>query len=194
MTNKTYGLFAMNSFKFSICVFCGSRYGKNKEFKKAAEETGQMLAKNRWRLVYGAGDIGLMGALAKSCQNNGGETFGVIPEHLLQKEVGKTDLTSFIVTENMHDRKKIMFTNSDVIVTLPGGAGSLDEFFEILTWTQLGINKKTVYLLNIEGYWDPLIHLIEHMIKQDFADSDLLGKFQVMNSVADLETSLHLLH
>ena len=184
----------MNSFKFSICVFCGSRFGKNKEFKKAAEETGQMLAKNRWRLVYGAGDIGLMGVLAKSCQNNGGETFGVIPEHLLQKEVGKTDLTSFIVTENMHDRKKIMFTNSNVIVTLPGGAGSLDEFFEILTWTQLGINKKPVYLLNIDGYWDPLIHLIEHMIKQDFADSDLLGKFQITESVADLETSLQALH
>ena len=194
MTNKSYGLFAMNSFKFSICVFCGSRNGKHKEFKKAARETGQMLAKNNWRLVYGAGDIGLMGVLANSCQNSGADTFGVIPEHLLQKEVGKTDLTSFIVTENMHDRKKIMFTNSDVIVTLPGGVGSLDEFFEILTWTQLGINKKPVYLLNIEGYWNPLIHLIEHMIEQDFADADLLGKFQITDSVADLETNLLELH
>ena len=100
----------------------------------------------------------------------------------------------FLHVEKLLLFKKIMFTNSNVIVTLPGGAGSLDEFFEILTWTQLGINKKPVYLLNIDSYWDPLIHLIEHMIKQDFADSDLLGKFQVMDSVADLETSLQALH
>ena len=95
----------MNTFKFSVCVFCGSRYGDKKTFKLAAEETGKMLAKNKWRLVYGAGDIGLMGALANGCQNSGGNTFGVIPKHLLQEEVGKIDLSTFIITESMHERK-----------------------------------------------------------------------------------------
>ena len=117
--------------KLSICVFCGSRNGNNNAFVEAAKQTGAVMAKNNWRLVYGAGDIGLMGAIAKSCQENGGTTFGVIPKFLLEKEVGKVDLSTFVITENMHERKKIMFTNSDVIITLPGGIGSLDEFFEI---------------------------------------------------------------
>ena len=93
------------------------------------------------RLVYGAGDVGLMGTVANACQSAGGETFGVIPAHLMDTEVGKRDLSTFIVTENMHERKKVMFMNADIIVTLPGGAGSLDEFFEVLTWAQLGLTK-----------------------------------------------------
>jgi hypothetical protein len=180
----------VNTFKFSVCVFCGSRYGNKKRFKLAAEETGRMLAKNKWRLVYGAGDVGLMGALANSCQNNGGNTFGVIPKHLLQKEVGKTDLSTLIITENMHERKKLMFTNCNAIVTLPGGVGSLDEFFEILTWTQLEISTKPLYLLNIDGYWDLIIRLLDQMISQGFADCSLLNKFEIINSVTDLENSL----
>lgn len=180
----------MNTFKFSVCVFCGSRYGDKKTFKLAAEETGKMLAKNKWRLVYGAGDIGLMGALANGCQNNGGNTFGVIPKHLLQEEVGKTDLSTFIITESMHERKKLMFTNCNAIVTLPGGVGSLDEFFEILTWTQLGISTKPLYLLNIDGYWDLVIQLIDQMVNQGFAQGSLLNKFTIINSVAELETNL----
>ena len=102
-------------------MFCGSRYGDKKTFKLAAEETGKMLAKNKWRLVYGAGDIGLMGALANGCQNNGGNTFGVIPKHLLQEEVGKTDLSTFIITESMHERKKLMFTKRHVSARISEG-------------------------------------------------------------------------
>ncbi|UZD92463.1 TIGR00730 family Rossman fold protein [Cognatishimia activa] len=157
----------------SICVFCGSRAGVDPAYEQAALELGKAIADQNWRLVYGAGDIGLMGATARATQDAGGDTFGVIPTHLLKHEVGKTDLTSFIVTENMHERKKVMFMNCDAVVVLPGGAGSLDEFFEVLTWRQLGLHDKPIVLLNINGYWDPLVALIDHVIDQGFADASL---------------------
>ncbi|MDG1116978.1 MAG: TIGR00730 family Rossman fold protein, partial [Flavimaricola sp.] len=137
----------------SICVFCGSRSGVRPSYEAAALETGAMLARNRWRLVYGAGDVGLMGTVARAVQAEGGLTFGVIPIHLVQREVGRTSLDSYVVTETMHERKKVMFMNADAIVMLAGGAGSLDEFFEVLTWRQLGLHDKPVVLLNTEGYW-----------------------------------------
>lgn len=159
----------------SVCVYCGSRDGVRPAYRHAAEALGAALAREGWRLVYGAGDVGLMGAVAGAAQQAGGETFGVIPGHLLAREVGKRDLTQFIVTENMHERKKVMYMNSDAIVVLPGGAGSLDEFFEVLTWRQLGLHEKPILLLNIDGYWDPLIALTDHVIAEGFADSSLRG-------------------
>lgn len=170
----------------SVCVFCGSRFGTNPAYKTAAEALGKGLAAQNMRLVYGAGDVGLMGAVANACQTAGGETFGVIPLHLMDMEVGKRDLSSFVITENMHERKKVMFMNADIIVTLPGGAGSMDEFFEVLTWAQLGLHKKPIYLLNIEGYWDPLITLLDHQIASGFASKSLLGLFDVIQSVEEL--------
>lgn len=124
-----------------------------------------------------------MGEVAKAAQTAGADTFGVIPEHLLNWEVGKRDLTSFIVTENMHERKKVMFMNSDAVVVLPGGAGSLDEFFEILTWRQLGLHKKPILLLNVNGFWDPLIGLLDHVIDQGFAEDSLKGFVTVVEDV-----------
>lgn len=174
----------------SICVYCGSRFGTNPAYKQAAVDLGQTIANQGWRLVYGAGDVGLMGAVAAATQNAGGETFGVIPEHLLKWEVGKRDLTSFIITENMHERKKVMYMNSDVIVVLPGGAGSLDELFEVLTWRQLGLHEKPIYLLNIEGYWAPLLALMDHVIEQGFADASLRDYFTTVDTVERLETAL----
>ncbi len=159
----------------SICVFCGSRPGADPAYAEAATALGAALAAEGWRLVYGAGDIGLMGAVAQSAQAAGGETFGVIPIHLMQHEMGKRDLSRFIVTENMHERKKVMYMNSDAIAVLPGGAGSLDEFFEVLTWRQLGLHRKPIYLLNINGYWDKLIALLDHVIADGFADASLRG-------------------
>ncbi len=155
--------------KKSICVFCGSRFGGNPAFESAAAQVGAMIARRGWRLVYGAGDVGLMGTVARAADTGGGETFGVIPQHLMSREVGKKDLTHLIVTENMHERKKIMFMNSDAILVLPGGAGSLDEFFEVLTWRQLGLHEKPIILLDIDGYWQPLLALMEHIIDQGFA-------------------------
>lgn len=174
----------------SVCVFCGSRFGTDAAYSTAARDLGTALAAARLRLVYGAGDVGLMGEVAKAAQTAGGDTFGVIPVHLLQKEVGKRDLTRFIITENMHERKKVMFMNADAIVTLPGGAGSLDEFFEVLTWAQLGVHSKPIYLMNIAGYWNPLLTLIDHQIAQGFADPSLKELFQVTESVPALMAAL----
>ncbi|MDU8928942.1 TIGR00730 family Rossman fold protein [Alisedimentitalea sp. MJ-SS2] len=166
----------------SICVYCGARPGNDPAYMDIATRFGAALAAQDWRLVYGAGDVGLMGAVARAAQDAGGDTFGVIPTHLMQLEVGKRDLTRFVVTENMHERKKVMFMNSDAIVVLPGGAGSLDEFFEVLTWAQLGLHAKPILLLNANGYWDPLIGLIDHVIDQGFADASLRALISVVPS------------
>ncbi len=157
----------------SICVYCGSRGGAMPAYSAAATAFGRALAAEGWRLVYGAGDIGLMGDVARAAQNAGAETFGVIPQHLVDWEVGKTDLTRYVITETMHERKEVMFVNADAIVVLPGGAGSLDEFFEVLTWAQLSLHSKPIVLMNVVGYWDPLITLIDHVIDQGFADVSL---------------------
>ena len=116
--------------------------------------------------------------------------FGVIPVHLFDREAGKRDLSTFVVTENMHERKKVMFMNSDAIVVLPGGAGSLDEFFEVLTWRQLGLHNKPIFLLNVGGYWDKLVALTEHMVAEGFADASLLDFTQVVPDVKQLTDRL----
>lgn len=157
----------------SVCVYCGSRGGAMPAYSAAATAFGTALAAQGWRLVYGAGDVGLMGDVARAAQKAGADTFGVIPQHLVEWEVGKTDLTRYVVTETMHERKKVMFMNADAVVVLPGGAGSLDEFFEVLTWAQLGLHQKPIILMNVAGYWDPLIGLIDHVIDQGFADASL---------------------
>ncbi|NIY73063.1 TIGR00730 family Rossman fold protein [Marivivens donghaensis] len=174
----------------SVCVYCGSRSGKRPAYNLAAEKRGQMLAKRDWRLVYGAGDVGLMGTVARSTQLAGGKTFGVIPEHLVRWEVGKSDLDSYIVTETMHERKKVMFMNADAVLMLPGGGGSLDEFFEALTWRQLGLHQKHIVLLDVEGYWQPLIALIDHFIGEGFADASLKDYISVATTVEEAEAIL----
>ncbi|MEL7097566.1 MAG: TIGR00730 family Rossman fold protein [Pseudomonadota bacterium] len=159
--------------RHAICVFCGSRSGSNPAFAREAEALGRGMAEAGARLVYGAGDVGLMGVTARAAQTAGGETLGVIPQHLEAREVGKRDLTTFIVTETMHERKKVMFMNCDAVVVLPGGAGSLDEVFEVLTWRQLGLHAKPIVLVNVAGYWDPLIAMIDHVIAHGFADATI---------------------
>lgn len=157
----------------SVCVYCGSRSGAMPAYETAAKDLGALLAAQGLRLVYGAGDVGLMGVVARSAQAAGGETFGVIPEHLVKREVGKTDLTTYVVTETMHERKKVMLYNADAVVVLPGGPGSLDELFEALTWRQLSLHAKPIVILNVAGYWDKLRELIDHMLDQGFADASL---------------------
>jgi len=174
----------------SVCVYCGSRDGSIPEFATAATETGQMLAANNWRLVYGAGDVGLMGKVANAVQDAGGKTFGVIPTHLLDWEVGKRDLDTFIITETMHERKKVMLMNADAVVVLPGGAGSLDEYFEALTWRQLGLHSKPIFLLNVDGFWDPLQSLLAHVVDEGFADDNIVEYSQFVEDVEELEEAL----
>lgn len=176
--------------RLSLCVYCGSRAGADPAYEVAATALGHAMAKQNIRLVYGAGDVGLMGAVARAAQAGGAETFGVIPTHLLDREVGKTDLSTFVITETMHERKKVMYMNADAVVVLPGGAGSLDEFFEVLTWRQLGLHDKPIYLLNTNGYWDPLRALLDHVVAQDFADTSLLEFVQTVNDVPALMASL----
>lgn len=145
-------------------------------YTEAAEALGRGLAEHNLRLVYGAGDVGLMGTVARAAQAAGGETFGAIPQHLERREVGKSDLSTYVVTETMHERKKVMLYNADAVVLLPGGAGSLDELFEVLTWRQLGLHDKPIVVLNTDGYWDKLQALLDHVIDQGFAD-DILTSY-----------------
>jgi uncharacterized protein (TIGR00730 family) len=174
----------------SVCVYCGARPGADPAYMVAANDLGHALAKADMRLVYGAGDVGIMGAVARAAQSAGGQTFGVIPTHLMAWEVGKRDLTTFIITETMHERKKVMFMNADAVVVLPGGAGSLDEFFEVLTWRQLGLHHKPIFLVDVAGYWQPLIGLIDHVIAQGFADASLKGFVEIVPDVAALMARL----
>lgn len=174
----------------SICVFCGARSGNTPAHTETARAMGQAIAAQGWRLVYGAGDVGLMGEVARAAQTAGAATLGVIPTHLMGMERGKRDLTQLIITENMHERKKVMFMNSDAIVVLPGGAGSLDEFFEVLTWAQIGLHRKPICLLNADGYWQPLIGLIDHIVAQGFADASVRSHFMAVPSVEAATTAL----
>jgi len=175
---------------YSVCVFCGSRFGDAPAFRLAAFALGTALAKQDMRLVYGAGDVGLMGEVARATQQLGGETFGVIPIHLQKTEVGKTDLTSYVVTETMHERKKVMFMNADAIVALPGGPGTLDELFEVLTWRQLGLHAKPVFVLNTARYWDGLVTLLQGICDRGFASPSFLDFYQMVDTVDDLAARL----
>jgi uncharacterized protein (TIGR00730 family) len=177
----------------SVCVYCGSRLGRDPAFAAAARAFGAALAAADFRLVYGAGDVGLMGAVARAAMAAGGETFGVIPAHLVAREEGRRDLSRLVVTETMHERKKVMFMNADAIVTLPGGPGSLDELFEVLTWRQLGLHGKPVYLLNTNGYWDPLLALLRHIVAQGFADEGFLAFLEAQETVPALLARLRAL-
>ncbi len=172
----------------SVCVYCGSRPGAMPAYTEAAQQLGRLIAQADWQLVYGAGDVGLMGEVARATQAAGGETFGVIPTHLLDLEVGKTDVTHFVITETMHERKKVMLMNADAVIVLPGGAGSLDELFEVLTWRQLGLHDKPILILNTQNYWDPLLTLVQHVIDQGFADPSL-GAFLTVVDTAEAAIS-----
>lgn len=170
----------------SVCVFCGSRPGRKSAYTDSARDLGRALAGDGLRLVYGAGDVGLMGEVARAALAAGGETFGVVPQHLIDREKGKRDLGRLVVTETMHERKKVMFMNADAIVALPGGPGTLDELFEVLTWRQLSLHAKPVFLLNVEGYWDPLTTLLENIVAEGFADPSFIAYLEPVPTVAIL--------
>lgn len=152
----------------SVCVFCGSRVGDNPAFALAASRLGTLLASKNIQLVYGAGNIGLMGVVADACLAANGKVVGVIPTKLVEKEVAHKGLTELIVVESMHERKALMATKSDAFVALPGGFGTCDELFEILTWAQLGIHHKPIGILNTDGFFNPLLAWIDQMIDQGF--------------------------
>lgn len=149
----------------SLCVFCGASPGADPRHREAAARLGRLLAKDRIRLVYGGGELGVMGALAEAVMESGGSVTGIIPEHLTRVEKAFTGASELHVVDSMHTRKRMMFDLSDAFAVLPGGMGTLDETFEILTWKQLKLHNKPIVLANLQGYWDPWLGMAEHIME-----------------------------
>jgi hypothetical protein len=170
----------------SVCVYCGSGPGANPNFVVAARQFGRILAENHIRLVYGGGSIGLMGALAKSVREHGGDVTGIIPQFLVDRESADRHAQELIVTPDMHERKRTMFDRADAFVALPGGIGTLEELVEQMTWVQLGRHKKPVLIANIEGFWDPLCALLDHMETMQFIRAGLTVHPLVATRVEDI--------
>ncbi len=151
-----------------ICVFCGSSVGARPAYRQAAQRLGELLAERGIGVVFGGGCVGLMGAVADAALARGGEVIGVIPESLVQREIGHQGVTKLYVVETMHQRKALMADLSDAFIALPGGYGTLEEFCEAVTWSQLGIQQKPCGLLNIEKYWDGLLAVLDHAVDEEF--------------------------
>jgi uncharacterized protein (TIGR00730 family) len=167
----------------SIAVFCGASLGCDKRYSAMACEVGNFLAKNRIKLVYGGGGIGLMGEVANKVSELNGEVVGVIPQRLFIKEVAHQGLTDLRVVENMHQRKDLMYQLSDAFLILPGGMGTMDEFFEILTWKQLGLHQKPIIILNENNYFSSMLNWIDQSIKEGFIKDQDKKLFQVVDSI-----------
>ena len=155
------------SFK-RICVYCGASFNEDPQLKAAIDQLASELSLNRVALVYGGGSVGVMGLIADAMLAKGAEVIGVIPQFLLDKEVGHKSLTELVVTGNMHQRKQKMADLSDGFIILPGGFGTLEEFFEVLTWLQLGLHGKPVGILNVDGYYDHLLLQMDLMVDREF--------------------------
>src|SRR6202142_2067329 len=151
-----------------ICVFCGSSQGSRPEYRAAAEEMGAELVRRNIGLVYGGGNVGLMGIIADAVLKAGGEAQGVIPEHLLALEVGHNGLTRLHVVRSMHERKALMADLSDAFIAMPGGFGTLEEFCEVVTWSQLGLHAKPCGILNVLGYYSRLLGMFDHAVEERF--------------------------
>ncbi len=152
----------------SVCVYCGSSSRVNDVYKAAARQLGARLAKAGVRVVYGGGRVGLMGILADAAMAEGGHVTGIIPEHLQALEVDHQELSELMVVQNMHERKRLMVDHADAFVVLPGGLGTLDEAFEVITWKQLRLHDKPIIIADIHGYWQPLTTLFEHINGEGF--------------------------
>jgi uncharacterized protein (TIGR00730 family) len=170
----------------ALCVYCGSSPGTDPAYLEAAQSFGKILAENDIRLIYGGGSVGLMAALAQAVVKHGGKATGVIPEFLLRRERPRHDRVEQVVVPDMHARKRIMFERADGFIALPGGLGTLEEVVEQLTWAQLGRHKKPILIANINGYWDLLLALIEHMRAIKFVPSAFDVEFLVATGVADI--------
>jgi len=169
-----------------ICVYCGSGPGTDPAFVAAARAFGKILAQNNIGLVYGGGAVGMMGELAQTVAENGGQVTGIIPEFLMAREHALQTTQGLIVTRDMHERKRKMFELADAFVALPGGVGTLEELVEQLTWVQLGRHRKPVLAANIEGFWEPLCALLEHMKTLEFIRGDLSFDLLVADNVEDI--------
>lgn len=164
----------------SVCVYCGTSSEVHPSFKDGAQRVGEILAREKVRLVYGGGKVGLMGIVAAASFGNGGEVLGIIPEHVQNKEVRNDEVTELLVVDSMHTRKRMMVEKSDAFVVLPGGFGTLDETFEVLTWKYMGLHDKPVVFLNIRKYYTPLLDMVDHMVESGFTPTWQRNMFQVV--------------
>ncbi len=173
-----------------VCVYCGSSFGGRAAYRDAAETLGRHLAEAEIRLIYGGGGVGLMGALAEAVLNAGGRVTGIIPDFLDRAEVALEGVTELIRTDTMHERKFQMAEMADGFVVLPGGLGTLDETFEILTWKQLQLHDKPIILVNVDGYWDHFVHLVEHQVREGFVRERYLHLFRIVEGPGEVIPAL----
>ena len=178
---------------FSICVYCGSRNGDDPAFLTTATAVGRIIGERGWRLVYGGGRAGLMGAVADATLAAGGPVFGVIPHSLMVREVGHAGLSELRVVDTMHERKQAMAEAADAFLALPGGIGTFEELFEVWTWRQLGYHDKPVGLLNVSGYYDRLLAFMAQSEQSGFVSPDQHALLQVDSHASDLLQRLHTL-
>ncbi len=182
--------------KKKICVFGGSRSGKNKQNIKSAKIVGRIIAENNFDIVFGGGENGIMGSVSETAVKYGSKTTGIIPDFLVKNDIqnkkySKRYNTNFIITNNMHKRKQMMYEKSDAFLVLPGGVGTLDECFEVLTWCQLTqIIDKKVGIINFNNFWDPLVSLINHLIKEEYMGTDNLNYFEELRNTNSLKIFL----
>ncbi|CAN5274088.1 TIGR00730 family Rossman fold protein [soil metagenome] len=169
----------------SVCLFCGSSNAADPDFLEAAAEFGRTLAGDKTRLVYGGGGIGLMGAAAKACNAAGGEVLGVMPDFLRRREVVYDDVETRVVT-NMHDRKRIMFEESDAFAIFPCGVGTLEEVVELMSWRRLDLHRKPIVFLDMKGFWRPLFAFIDHTVDQKVTPSWLPDTYAAVETVAQV--------
>jgi uncharacterized protein (TIGR00730 family) len=170
----------------SLCVFCGSRHGTNPAFTAAAQLLGHEIVRRGWRLVYGGGNVGLMGVLADAVLEAGGKVCGVIPDGLMERELGHTGCTELRVVRSMHERKALMAAESSMFLAIPGGLGTLEELAEIWTWQQLALHNKPVGLLNVEKFYDPLLEFLDNAVTEEFIRPVHRRKLIVGSAVPEL--------
>src|SRR3954471_23609971 len=170
----------------SICVFCGSNAGAQAAYLEAAEAVGRGLAQRGVRVVYGGGKVGMMGAVADAARAAGGEVVGVIPQAIFDLEIGHTGLDDLRVVGSMHERKALMAELSDAFIALPGGVGTLEELFEVYTWAQLGIHAKPLGLIDVAGYYEPLVAFLDHAVDQRFLRSETRALLTVADDLESL--------
>lgn len=170
----------------SLCVFCGARFGTDPATRETAVGLGRLLAAEGISLVYGGGGVGLMGLVANAALDAGGRAVGIIPNFLLQREAGHPALTETVVVETMHERKLQMFERSDGFVVLPGGIGTLEEFFEVLSWRTLGLHSKPIVIIDQGGYWEPLAALLRGVVEGGFAEPSHLDHVAFVSELKDV--------
>lgn len=167
----------------ALCIYCGASQGVDPHHLEKAHELGRLTAEKNVDLVYGGGHSGMMGAAADGALSAGGRVIGIIPEHLMEREAAHKEVTELVVVESMHVRKQIMFERADAFCILPGGLGTLDETFEIITWKQLGLHDKPIVLLNLYGFWEPLLEMVKRQVEGGYLHEDPAYLFSLADDI-----------